>query len=134
MAVNLAPVDLPFLPPPDTVLDLPAPLSVNKTRKIDYAAMPAVKAWRENARKLLLVAWAGGKKPKKITGAFEAMLILSDESNIDLDNGIKQLLDYAKRLELIVDDSKKYFRRLTIEWGAAPEGCRLILRPMDARA
>jgi hypothetical protein len=28
------------------------------------------------------------------------------------------------------DDSKKYLRRLTVEWGKAPMGCRLTLRSL----
>jgi hypothetical protein len=37
------------------VLDLPAPLSVNRTRRIDYRSMPAPKAWRDKADALFLV-------------------------------------------------------------------------------
>lgn len=126
--------DRPFGCPPDTVLDLPAPLSVNKTRKIDWASRPKFKAWRKTADDLLRIAWARGRKPPIIPGCFEAVIVLSESvSSIDIDNGIKSLLDYAKRIECIVDDSPKYLRRLVVEFGDVPEGCRLILRPCEGR-
>ena len=50
---------------------------------------------------------------------------------IDLDNGVKALIDYAKRLGLITDDSKKYLRELRVVWGYAPHGCRLILKARE---
>jgi hypothetical protein len=40
-------------------------------------------------------------------------------------------LDYAKRLDLIVDDSITYFRQWLVQLGddeSAPAGARLILR------
>lgn len=125
-------VDHPFLPPPDTVLDLPAPLSVNRTRKIDWKSKRKIDAWTKRAHGLVTMAWAGGRRPKKIPGYFEAIITLSNES-VDLDNCPKLVIDLARRLELVSDDSAKYMRRVTLEFGEAPEGCRLILRPCEAR-
>lgn len=121
-------VDLPFLPPPDTVIDIPVPPSVNRSRKVNWAARPAVEAWVRHADALLKQAWAGGRKPEIIPGGFEVTIIVDPSSKIDLDNGIKSLIDYARRVELVVDDSQKYLRALHVVWGEAPQGCRLILR------
>lgn len=78
-----------------------------------------------------MLAWAGGKKPMLIPGQFEAKIILPDTAGgADLDNTPKRVIDYAKRLGLIVDDSPKYMRRVVIEFGAVSEGCRLILTPL----
>ena len=125
-------VDLPFAPPLDIVLDLPPPPSVNKTRKVDWRAQPKVRAWIKGANALTTFAWAAGKRPKEILGRFEATIILNEiKTKADLDNTPKRLIDYARYLGLIADDSPKYMRRVIIEWGEAPEGCRLILRPME---
>jgi hypothetical protein len=53
---------------------------------------------------------------------------------LDLDNGIKALLDYARRIELVRDDSPRYLRRLVVEWSEAPRGCRLMLTPVSSSA
>jgi hypothetical protein len=45
---------------------------------------------------------------------------------------VKVSVDYARALGLITDDSPKYMRRVVIEWGHAPHGCRLILRAWEA--
>ena len=47
---------------------------------------------------------------------------------MDLDNCVKHLIDYARKIELIIDDSPKYMRRIVVDWGHAPEGVRLTLR------
>lgn len=115
--------DPPFGPAPDIVLDLPAPPSVNRTRKVDKSALPMIAAWTRAADALVMAAWAGGKRPKTVLDRFEAIIVLSEDSvRIDADNGIKKLLDYAKRLGLIVDDGPRHLRQITVRWGDAPRG------------
>lgn len=111
---------------PVMTLDLPAPPSVNATRRVNWAFAKKHKRWLSDADVMAL-----GQRPKaKIEGPFSAHIILSEShTSIDLDNGIKCLIDYAVRCELVKDDGKKYLRKLTVEWGYAPEGARLILRP-----
>jgi Holliday junction resolvase RusA-like endonuclease len=60
---------------------------------------------------------------------FDLTIIVSKDSRLDLDNGIKSCIDILKRYGLIKDDSPRYMRRVIIEWGEAKYGCRLILRP-----
>jgi hypothetical protein len=113
-------------------LSLPAPLSVNKTRRINWAAHRKAKAWLRAADALTTAAWAGGRRPNEILNKFEATIILSDDlTKTDADNSVKMVLDYARYLGLVRDDSPKYMRRVVIEFGDAPEGCRLILRPLE---
>jgi Holliday junction resolvase RusA-like endonuclease len=58
--------------------------------------------------------------------------VLSEHhTKIDLDNGLKALIDYLRRIELIEDDSHKHMRRLVVEWGIAPMGCRVTVRPCE---
>jgi len=107
------------------VLDLPPPLSVNRTRKIDWSAKPRIRSWVKAADALVM---SQGRLPERISGQFWATVLYPESSRLDVDNGCKGVLDYAKRLELITDDGPQYLRRVVLEFGDAPEGCRLILR------
>ena len=128
-----AAVDRPFgAPITDIELDLPPPPSVNKTRRIDRAGQRVTAKWHKAADELVTIAWSGGRRPKNILAQFEVVIVLDERRvRIDLDNGIKSLIDYARRLGLIVNDDKRYLRELRVVWGDAPHGCRLILRPRE---
>lgn len=124
--------DPPFHAPPDVVLDLPPAPSVNKTRKVDWAHHRTMTAWRNVADAYVLAAKGRSVSPLKLTriARFELLIIIDEHKNrIDLDNGLKALIDYLRRIELIEDDSPKHMRRLVVEWGLAPFGCRVRLRP-----
>ena len=124
--------DRPFGCPDDVVLELPRPISVNKSRRNYPAGDGLVAKWVEQAHKHVL-AGGGMKRLAALSGRFEAILIIDEELNdIDLDNSPKHVIDYARLLKLIVNDNKKHMRRVTIEWGKAPTGCKLILRPVEA--
>src|SRR5262249_31667769 len=128
-------IDRPFALPPreliTTVLDLPAPPSVNRTRKIDWKMAPKFKGWTQAADNLVLAAKSRSVNPlglRKVPGRFELRIVLSEaHTGLDLDNGIKWTIDYLRRIDLIVDDSPKYLRRLVVEWGAAPQGARITI-------
>jgi hypothetical protein len=109
----------------EIVLDLPRPLSVNRTRRVDYRSMPAQREWKRQADALFLMQ---KRHLMPINAPFEVMLLIS-EGRMDLDNGVKQLLDAARGYGLVPDDSPKYLRRLVIEFGEAPEGARLVIVP-----
>lgn len=116
----------PFALACDIVLDLPVPPSVNRTRKVNWAAHAKTKAWISAADKTLL---AQGWQRGGIIGRVELRVTLSEaHTGLDLDNALKGLIDYLRRIEVIEDDSKKYLRRLTVEWGTAPEGARVVVR------
>lgn len=119
--------DRPFGVPPDIVLDLPAPLSVNRTRKIDWKAYRKVKAWQADADVLFLAQKR--KLPPPIAGRYELLLTLRDGSRIDADNTAKIVIDAVRRFKLVADDSPKHMRRLTIQFGEVG-GCRVTVRPM----
>lgn len=126
--------DLPFLPPADAVLDIPVPPSVNRTRRVNWKARPAVEKWEKQVDSWLTYTGQFRKAKKaKPNGPYELTVILSDAlCNTDPDNILKHAIDYLRRVELITNDSPKYARRLVVEWGDAPKGCRLILRPCEA--
>lgn len=121
-------LDPPFLVPIETSLNLPKPPSVNQTRKVSKAGLALHKRWIKQAD-LRIFADGGMKRFARMPGQFEATLILDEHTcNLDLDNAAKVVIDYARRLGLIINDDKKHMRKVTIEWGHAAYGCRLILR------
>lgn len=110
------------------ILDLPAPPSVNRTRKVDWRAGRKFAGWTRAADALVLAAKTRQRDPIKLTriSRFDLHITISENhTKIDLDNGIKWLIDYLRRIELIEDDGPKHLRRLIVEWGEAPEGARI---------
>lgn len=117
-------------------LDLPMPPSTNNIwrsnrgrvhRSGEYAI------WEARARAAFLMQ---KRSINKICGQFDAVLVLNEtkmRSNWDCNNRDKAVLDFAKAMDVIIDDSIKYMRSLHCRLGdnaTAPEGCRLILTPL----
>src|SRR5262245_48454180 len=105
--------DPPFLPPLDIVLDLPPPPSVNRLRRIDWGNSRLADKWKKIADDYVL--WAKGRKINPLRmrtlARFELHVMLSEHHNrLDLDNSLKILIDYLRRIELIVDDGPKPIR------------------------
>lgn len=123
--------DPPFAVPPDIVLDLPAPPSVNKVRRVDWSSVRVVKAWQNVANAYVLAAKGRSNSPLRLQkiARFELFIVMSEHhTGIDLDNGLKSLIDYLRKIELIEDDSPKHMRGLHVTWGRAPHGCRVTVR------
>jgi len=122
--------DRPFGLPPDIVLDIPVPPSVNITRRSHGLGVRRIEEWHRAADAALMTSGQyRGAKARRPRHTFELQIILDEQiCRLDLDNPMKCAIDYLRRIELIVNDSPKHLRRLTIEWGVAPQGCRLILR------
>lgn len=125
--------DPPFAVAPDVVIDLPPPVSVNKLRRVDWANQGAVRKWRAEANGLLLVAKRRPADPLRFhtVDRFELAIVL-DENRVktDADNCAKILIDYLCTIGVIIDDAPKHMRKVTIEWGYAPEGCRVTVKPL----
>jgi hypothetical protein len=62
-------------------------------RRIDYRSMPVQPEWKRKADSLYLIQKRG---LGKISGPFEATITIDPASRIDLDNGIKLLIDTAR--------------------------------------
>jgi Holliday junction resolvase RusA-like endonuclease len=113
------------------VFDLPLPPSVNTTRKVDWKNRNRLNRWI-NAADAALMASGQFKSAQKNIVRFELHVVLDDEAcRLDLDNGVKTLVDYLVRVGILANDSKKHWRKLTLEWGAAPAGCRITVKPLD---
>lgn len=112
----------------EVVLDLPVPPSVNQTRRIDWAsAKPVLAKWRLAAHAILM---ATGFKRRAPIPRFELLIVISeDHTQQDLDNPLKNLIDYLRLIEVIENDAKKNMRRIVVEWGAAMHGCKVTVRP-----
>jgi len=124
--------DPPFAPPADVVIDLPAPPSVNRTRRIDWKGKRQLSAFCNVADAYVLAAKGRSISPLRLTKIprFELLITMSEHhTRIDLDNGLKALIDYLRRIGLIEDDSPKHMRRLVVQWGTVPHGCRVTVRP-----
>lgn len=118
----------------DIVIDLPAPPSVNRTRKVDWAAKGVLRAWQNVADGYVMAAKGRSIQPLKINTVkkFELIVLLSEHhTRIDLDNGLKAVIDYLRRIEIIEDDSRHHMKRLIVEYGLAPFGCRVTVRPVE---
>jgi Holliday junction resolvase RusA-like endonuclease len=110
-------------------LDLPYPPSVNRIRRVNWAARPDHNEWVRQADKLVL--YHRVMQRGSIPAQYQATLLVNEKSGgVDLDNLPKSVIDYARRLGLVKDDSPRYLRRVVAEFGEAPEGCRLILTPL----
>ena len=124
--------DPPFAVPTDIVLDLPPPVSVNRSRKIDWRGHKKVAAWKDQADRFLLIAKARKEVRFDKIPRFEIVVVLSeDHVDADADNILKLLIDYLRHCDIVADDAKHNMRRIVVEWGHAPAGCRVIVRPME---
>jgi Holliday junction resolvase RusA-like endonuclease len=118
----------PFALPAEIVLDLPAPISVNRIWRKTKAGViksAAYHRWIKRADAMLLdLGQLRGVKP--IIGQFTALIVVK-RSNIDLDNNAKSVLDFLQSRNFIVND--KLCEELTLRWGDAPAGCRVTISP-----
>jgi len=126
---NMADVSRPpFALPPDIVLDLPAPISVNRIwrkTKTGVIKSPAYTGWIKRADAMLVeMGQLQGVKP--IPGRFTASILVK-RSRLDLDNNSKCVLDFLQSRNFVVDD--KLCEELTLRWGDAPTGARVTVRP-----
>lgn len=121
----------PFLLPCEVALDLPPPLSVNRLRKIDWSCEVRNEAWKRGADSYVFMAKRDALNPLKLQRIprFEITLVFDEnQTEIDLDNGVKGIVDYLCHIGLIEDDGPAHMRKLTVEWGEAPTGCRVAVR------
>lgn len=128
--------DPPFACPPDppshlaepVVVELPAPPSVNQSRKIDWRNHQRTKHWIEHCDGLVL---SGPRITGKRIPRFELHIVLSEQhTKVDLDNALKSLIDYLVRIEVIADDGRRNMRRVIVEWGEAPLGAKITVTPL----
>lgn len=124
--------DPPFACPPDVVIDLPTPPSVNRIWRANKAGPYTVSRSKEylswiRSADALAMSTAQFRGLKTVVGKFEAVIVLKRIPG-DLDNRTKGVLDWLQSRGVIVDD--KYCERLTVAWGDAPTGCRVTIKPL----
>jgi Holliday junction resolvase RusA-like endonuclease len=117
----------------EIIVDLPFPPSVNKIwRTGNDGRVRRSNVYLDWIAAADIGVMARRQYPKrKITGSFEAHIVLGDGGRGDLDNRIKAVLDWAQSRDLIRNDSD--CQRLIAEWGDAEHGCRLTLRGLNER-
>ena len=110
-------------------LDLPIPPSVNRLRRVDWANH---KKRQEYYLRTDLFLTAHGPRPapvRLIKGAYEIRIQIPESlSGIDLDNHCKAILDYLVSREIVPDDSRRFLRRLVVEWGSPTPACRITIK------
>ena len=125
--------DAPFHAPPDIVLHLPPPVSVNKTRRIDWTGQQAVKNWKRLADQFVMVAKSRKEVRFDRLDRYELHITLSeDHCELDTDNGLKLIIDYLRNRDITAGDAKGQLRKLLVEWGYAPAGVRVVVKPLGA--
>ena len=123
--------DAPFHCPPDTVIDIPLPPSVNETRRVNRAALGKLDKWKKHADATLMASGQFRRAWRNIS-RYELVIVLDEtRCRIDPDNIAKSAIDFLRRIEIVTNDAPKNVRKITIEWGEAPEGMRLIVKPLE---
>ena len=123
-----------------STFNLTIPPSVNKSRRINWAAHKEHKAWSINAGKELQAIGAL-KDSKTIKGQYAARIVINENLfRGDLDNLVKALLDFAVRHRLVEGDGPKHLREIRVRWSnkmsndyppdEAPRGVSLTLVPL----
>ena len=115
------------------IIDLPIPPSVNEyASRLGNVARPVV-TWRKECDGLLM---SKGRLPNKLSGPVQAHVTWNRlyDGVRDIDNPLKPLLDYIAGtivrgrigggLHLI--DNDKMIKRLLVDFGDAPVGCRVL--------
>jgi crossover junction endodeoxyribonuclease RusA len=118
------------------VLELPFPPSVNRLWRVGkggrmYRSRPYMR-WLKRAGLEWMVQRVNSPI-KRIDGPFTAEIILCapDKRRRDVDNLAKAAMDALVHFGIIVDDS--LCRKVTIGWGEAPTGCRVIIEGVGPR-
>lgn len=108
-------------------LNLPVPPSTNNLF-INIAGKGRVpsggyKRWREAAAETL---WQ--QKIKHFDVPVALTITVEDKGRRDVDNFAKAICDFLVRHEIIQDDSRKYVRRMTVQFGDV-KGCVVEVSP-----
>ena len=106
-------------------LDIPRPPSINRFKAKLGNKSPCVVAWRAQADKHLLAA---GRYPR-IIGEYEIVVTFPRHKfgTFDAENFMKALSDWLQAREVVQND--RLAMSLLVNWGEAPEGCRVRVRP-----
>lgn len=114
------------------MLDLPTPISVNQMRRIDWNAQKQVKDWTRIADQFLIVAKSKRQVRFDRIPRYELHVTLcEDHCKVDADNALKLVVDYLRKREITADDGPSQLRKITVEWGPAQAGCKVIVRPCE---
>jgi crossover junction endodeoxyribonuclease RusA len=118
--------DPPFALSPIT-LDLPPPISVNRIWRKTKSGVIKSKDYEHWIKRAdaMLVELGQLKGVKPVPGKFVAQITVR-RMKLDLDNSAKVVLDFLQSRMFITNDS--LCEELTLRWGEAPTGCRVIVR------
>jgi crossover junction endodeoxyribonuclease RusA len=123
--------------PLECVIDLPFPPSTNEIwrragKRIILSA--TYRRWKTQAD-MAVIANGCWRRRVWMPGAFTADIIFNSKlrrKNMDLDNRIKAVLDWAQRVELITNDC--LCEEVRARWMLIDRDCRLTLQNMEPSA
>lgn len=116
------------------VIDCPMPPSVNALwrRSAGRSGMYIDRRYATWKRVWDSIIMATVPRPK-VKGHFAATITLNDKQRRgDADNRAKAVLDALQRCGIIENDSLA--DSITVRWGFAPEGCRIMVTPLPDRS
>lgn len=116
------------------VIDCPMPPSVNALWRYSRQRKAPIISTRYATWKRVWDSIIMATVPRpKLLGHFAATITLSDKQRRgDADNRAKAVLDALQRCDIIENDSLA--DSITVRWGFAPEGCRVMLIPIPDRS
>jgi crossover junction endodeoxyribonuclease RusA len=111
-------------------LPFPVPLSACFTNAPGRGRVPTAryKAWQEEALWMIKA-----QRPVPMTGQVSIFirLVAPDKRHRDAGNCDKACVDILVKAGLIKDDSNRYVRRLTYEWGEDGPGCVVLIQQAE---
>ena len=107
-------------------LNLSLPPSINRRIAKLGNASPEVKAWIRDCDARLMAA---RYRAPRYTEDVELEIVWDEKRRVDIDAGLKCLLDYMQRPGVAVYSNDRQVRRLLVSYGPV-DGCRIAVRSL----
>jgi len=114
-------------------LPFPPPLSACFTNVAGRGRVPTKRytAWTKTA-----LLESAIQRPKRFPGEVSVWIgvVAPDRRARDCDNLLKPIMDFLKKSGVIVDDSNRFVRRISIEWLPAGSPVTVLINEIEAAA
>lgn len=111
-------------------LTLPPPISVNAMYR-SFAMgkrLATIKSQAYREWEAVTMGEIKRQKPASVAGRYHLEIILPEKNRIDADNTVKAFLDCLRKCGVVIDDSPKFLRKLTVSHGVDSD-TKLIIIP-----
>lgn len=114
-------------------LPFPPPLSACFNNVAGRGRVPSerYKVWTKQA-----IVESAIQRPRKFTGEVSVWIgvVAPDRRARDCDNLLKPIMDFLKKSGVIVDDSNKFVRRVSIEWLSSGSPVTVLINDFEGGA